>query len=121
MLLSMLRAKISHATITDTQLHYEGSIVIDQAVLDQVGLLAGERVQILNINTGTRFDTYILPGQSGSGQIGLRGPAARLGQAGDKVMILSYALMSEAEAGQSRPRIVRLGEGNKVLKMPEGV
>lgn len=121
MMLSMLRAKISHATITDTQLHYEGSIVIDQAVLEKVGLLAGERVQILNTNTGSRFDTYILPGQPGGGQIGLRGPAARLGQAGDKVMILSYGLVEENEAKKMAPKIVTLGEGNKIAGYKEGV
>ena len=120
-MLSMLRAKISHATITDTHLHYEGSIVIDKNILDKVGLLAGERVQILNTNTGSRFDTYILPGQPGSGQIGLRGPAARLGQTGDQIMILSYALVEEHEAKKLAPKIVALGAGNKIAGYKEGV
>jgi aspartate 1-decarboxylase len=99
------------ATITDTLLHYEGSIAIDSALMKASGLTAGEKVHILNFNNGNRFETYTISGEKG--EISLRGPAARLGKKGDKIIILSYGLEEQKKAGKFRPKIIHVDGGNK--------
>ena len=99
------------ATITDTLLHYEGSIAIDTALMKASGLTVGEKVHVLNFNNGNRFETYTIGGEKG--EISLRGPAARLGKKGDKVIILSYGLAEQKKAGQFRPKIIHVNERNE--------
>ncbi len=102
--------------MTEAELHYEGSITIDATLLKAVGLIPGERVEVLNINNGNRFDTYVIAGKAGSGIICLNGPAARLGVVGDRVIILSYAYMTPEEAKTARLRTVHVDAKNKIKK-----
>ena len=95
---------------------YEGSITIDETLLKAAGILPGERVEVLNVNNGNRFETYAIAGKAGSGQVCLNGPAARLGLVGDQIIILSYALMEPEEAKKSTTKIIYLDEKNRVKK-----
>ena len=112
MLIFVLKSKIHMATITDTQLHYEGSIGIDKDLIAAAGLTAGEKVQVLNFNNGQRFETYVIEG--GKGEISLRGPAARLGKKGEKLIILAYGLAEEKEAKTFKPRIIKVDDNNSI-------
>ena len=116
MQIQFCKSKIANATITQAELFYEGSITIDQNLMDKVDLLAGERVEVLNVNNGNRFDTYVIVGKAGSGEICLNGPAARLGIVGDRIIILSYALMEPDEAKKAKTKIIYLDEKNKIKK-----
>ena len=91
MFIEVLKSKIGHATITKAELHYEGSITIDTDLIKAAGLIPGEKVHVLNENTGSRIETYVIAGKPGSGEICLNGPAARTGFVGDMLIILSYA------------------------------
>lgn len=114
--LNILKSKIHQATVTGFNLDYEGSIVIDSDLMEEVGLLAYEKVLVANMATGGRFETYAIPAPSGSGAIELNGATARLGQAGDRVIIFAFALISETEAQTFTPRIVLLDENNRVVR-----
>lgn len=115
MQLTMMRAKIHRATVTQADLHYEGSISIDTDLLDASGILIHEKVDVLNINNGQRFTTYTIPAPAGSGAIQVNGAAARLVQIGDPVIIISYASMSEEEARKFTPKVVLVdGKNNSV-------
>ncbi len=114
--LTLLKAKIHRATVTMADLHYEGSISIDTDLLDASGILVNEKVDVLNINNGERFTTYAIPAKAGSGAIQVNGAAARKVQAGDQVIIIAYASMSEDEAKKYQPKVVLVGEGNKPKK-----
>ncbi|MED4580913.1 aspartate 1-decarboxylase, partial [Bacillus atrophaeus] len=92
---TMMSGKLHRATVTEANLNYVGSITIDEDLIDAVGMLANEKVQIVNNNNGARLETYIIPGERGSGVICLNGAAARLVQPGDTVIIISYKMMSE--------------------------
>ena len=116
MLITFCKSKIGHATITQAELYYEGSITIDESVLEAAGIVPGEKVEILNINNGIRIETYTIAGKAGSGQICLNGPAARSGAVGDKIIILSYALVDIKEARSSKTKVVYLDEKNKIRK-----
>jgi len=116
MLISVCKAKIHQATVTEANLNYEGSITIDKKIMEQAGILAYEKVQVVNLNNGERFDTYVIVGKASSGIICLNGPAARLGQKGDKVIIIAYAMMEEEEASGFRPKLVYVDGKNKVVK-----
>ena len=116
MLITFCKSKIGHATITQAELYYEGSITIDESVLEAVGIVPGEKVEILNINNGTRIETYTIAGKAGSGQICLNGPAARSGVVGDRIIILSYALVDAKEAKGLKTKVIYLDEKNKVRK-----
>lgn len=116
MLRSMLKSKIHRATITDKSLDYEGSITIDSALLAGANLLPNEQVQVLNLNNGNRFETYVIPGKRGKGQIELNGPAARLGEVGDKVVIVAYAMVAEDEIGCHKPKIVFVDSKNRAVR-----
>ena len=112
----MLKSKIHRATITQADLNYEGSLTIDEELLDAVDLHPFERVMVYNINNGERFDTYAIVGEPGSGVIGLNGAAARKGLVGDLIIIVSYAFFSEEELSDYNPKIVLLNKSNKIKK-----
>ncbi|MFH1008031.1 MAG: aspartate 1-decarboxylase [Candidatus Latescibacterota bacterium] len=115
----MCKSKLHMAVVTEANLNYEGSITIDPALLAAADMLPFERVQVVNVNNGARFETYIILGERGSGEICLNGPAARLGQVGDRVIVLSYALMSDEEAVGYSPKIIPLGENNQIREFKE--
>lgn len=115
MLRFMCRAKIHKARISGTVLHYEGSISIAKEILAASGMLPGEMVQVINVNTGNRFETYVIEGRNNSG-ISLNGGAARLGEVGDPLIILSYVLVDEKEAKGFKPKVVSLDESNRIVK-----
>lgn len=114
--LTMMKAKIHRAAVTQCDLHYEGSISIDKDFLEATGILPNEQVDVLNINTGARFTTYAIEAPAGSRIIGINGAAARLAQIDDLVIIISYAQMSEAEARAHRPAVLQLDATNRVLE-----
>ena len=113
MQLTLLKGKIHRATVTQCDLHYEGSISVDSALLERAGILPHEQVDVLNINNGNRFTTYAIPAPAGSGVIGINGAAARLAQKNDLVIIIAYARMDEAEAKVWQPRIVLVDGANR--------
>jgi aspartate 1-decarboxylase len=113
MMRNMMKSKIHRATVTEANLNYVGSITIDEDLMEAADLWENEKVQVVNINNGARLETYVIPGPRGSGVICLNGAAARHAQPGDKVIIISYALMNEEEARKHRPRIVLMDEANR--------
>ena len=117
MLRQMLRVKIHNATVTKTELEYGGSITLDPAMLEKTGLLPNEKVEILNLNNGARFQTFVIKGKKNTGQICLNGPAARLGQPGDRIHILAYVLVNEEELKSFKTYCVYLTGRNKVSKV----
>lgn len=120
MLVHVLKAKIQYATVTDAVLEYEGSLTLDKDLIEAAGLLPNEKVQVLNLNTGDRSETYVIEGQRGSGTVCLNGPLARRGQVGDRIIVLAYALMEEKEARRWEPRIVTVDEKNRVRAVRGG-
>ena len=112
----MLKSKIHRATLTGTELNYEGSITIDRDLLDAADMLPGEQVQVLNLNNGQRFITYVIEARAGSGTMLLNGPAARLGAVGDTVIVLSYCTVSEEEARAIKPKVVHVDQQNRLLQ-----
>lgn len=114
MIRTMLKSKIHMATLTGTELYYEGSIRIDQALLDAADILPGEQVQVVNLNNGSRLFTYAISGQRGSGVVELNGPAARLGSVGDQVIIITYAQMDEGEATVRCPVVIHVDKQNAI-------
>lgn len=117
MMLNMLKAKLHCATVTQANLKYMGSITIDADLMKAAGIYENERVQVVNNNNGARLETYVIPGEPGSGVICLNGSAARWAQPGDVVIIMAYAFMEENEAVQYKPRVVMLDGDNKVKKI----
>ena len=111
---SMLKSKIHRATITGSDLNYEGSLTIDSTLMSKVGLRPFEQVKVYNINNGERFDTYVIEGDAGSGVIGLNGAAARKGLVGDLIIIASYCLLDEKELDGYHPKIVLLDRENQI-------
>jgi len=114
MQLEMLYSKIHRATVTDSNLNYIGSITIDEDLMDAAGLREGQKVEVLNINNGERFATYVIKGDRGKGDICLNGAAARKAHKGDIVIIVAYALYSEEELKNYKPKIVMVDENNKI-------
>jgi L-aspartate-alpha-decarboxylase len=114
MLITLMKSKIHRATVTNANLNYVGSITIDEELMEEAGVISNEKVQVVNNNNGKRFETYVIPGERGSGTICLNGAAARLVHPGDIIIIISYALFDTIEAGNFKPRIVFLDEHNKV-------
>jgi aspartate 1-decarboxylase len=114
MLRTMCKSKIRGAVITGTKLHYEGSIGIDREIMDAAEILQWERVQVVNLNNGARLETYVIEEKAGSGAICLKGPAARLGQVGDEVIIISYVSMNEEEARKLQPKVISLKTKNRL-------
>jgi len=115
MLVSLCKGKIHRATITEANLEYEGSITIDKDLIKAAGLFPYEKVQVVNINTGSRLETYVIEGESGSGIICLNGAAARLGARGDKIIVIAYGHFTEEEARSFKPAIVRVDNHNKIV------
>ena len=114
MQIEVLKSKLHCATVTEANLHYMGSITIDEDLLDAANMIAGEKVQIVNNNNGERFETYIIKGERGSGCVCLNGAAARKAVVGDVVLIISYALMDFEEAKTFKPTVVFPKEGNRL-------
>ena len=112
----LMKSKIHRATITSTDLHYEGSLTVDEDLLDAADLLPHERVQVVNINNGARFTTYVIPGPRGSGVMQLNGAAARLGIRGDLVIVISYGVFTAVEAERHCPRIVLVDDHNRISR-----
>lgn len=115
MLRIMCKSKIHRATITKTDLHYEGSLGIDKSLLKKANIYPGEIVQVVNVNNGARFETYAIEEKSGSGEIGLYGAAAHLGKTGDIVIILSYGLIEDAKSRHLLMDVVRVDSKNKPI------
>lgn len=117
MLLNMFKGKLHRATVTMADINYVGSVTIDAELLEQSGILPGEKVQIVDINNGERFETYTIKGEAGSGVICINGAAARLVQVGDKVIIIAYALMDAEDAKTFQPNVLVLDEKNRIVRI----
>jgi aspartate 1-decarboxylase len=113
----MLKSKIHRATVTQADLHYVGSVTVDEDLMDAADLLAGEQVAIVDVTNGARLETYVIPGERGSGVIGINGAAAHLMHPGDLVILISYAQMDDATARSYRPSVVHVDAGNRVLDL----
>jgi len=116
MLRTMLKSKIHRAVVTQADLHYVGSVTVDEDLMDAADLLAGERVAIVDITNGARLETYVIPGARGSGVIGINGAAAHLMAPGDLVILISYATMDETQARHYRPRVVFVDAANRIVE-----
>ncbi|MEV7231560.1 MULTISPECIES: aspartate 1-decarboxylase [Polymorphospora] len=114
---TMLKSKIHRATVTQADLHYVGSVTVDEDLLDAADLLPGEQVTIVDITNGARLETYTIPGPRGTGVIGINGAAARLVQPGDLVILISYAQLDDATARSYRPRIVHVDAANRIIEL----
>ena len=110
----MLRSKIHRATVTDSNLEYDGSLTVDPLLLEAASILPYEQVSVSNLNNGERFETYVIPGKQGSGQIVLNGPTARKGLKGDKVIIFCYEFFNEEELKRFKPKIILVDTNNKI-------
>lgn len=114
----LMKSKIHRATITTTDLHYEGSLTVDEDLLDAADLVTNEEIHVVNVNTGSRFTTYVIPGPRGSGVVQLNGAAARLGHPGDVVILIAYGVFDETEAERHTPRVVFVDERNRAVRPP---
>ncbi|HDX9587910.1 TPA: aspartate 1-decarboxylase [Bacillus pseudomycoides] len=114
---TMMRAKLHRGTVTEANLNYVGSITIDEDLMDAVGIVENEKVQIVNNNNGARLETYVIKGERGTGVICLNGAAARLVQPGDKVIIICYGLVSEEKVLTHMPKIAVLDDNNQIVEM----
>jgi aspartate 1-decarboxylase len=114
----LMKSKIHRATITSADLHYEGSLTVDEDLLDAADLVEYEEIQVVNVNNGSRFSTYVIPGPRGSGVIQLNGAAARLGMPGDLVILISYAVFDAKEAERHHPRVVFVDAKNRIVRPP---
>ena len=121
MTITMLHSKIHRATVTDANLNYVGSITIDQALIEAAHMRIGQKVDIVNVNNGERFSTYIIAGERGSRDMCLNGAAARKVHVGDKIIVIAYAQMDEAEADVYKPKIVILDDDNAIAHSFEGL
>ena len=119
MIMTMLKGKIHRATVVQAELDYVGSITIDEALMEASGISEYEQVQIVDVNNGQRFETYVIAGERGSGVICLNGAAARAGQKGDLVIIMSYANMTPEEIKTHRPKVVFVGESNEIVRVAD--
>jgi aspartate 1-decarboxylase len=117
----MFKSKIHRARITEADLHYEGSLTIDEDLMDLADLIAYEKVSVVNINNGARFETYVIPGTRGKREICLNGAAARLGQVDDRVIIMSYTTLNDEEARRHEPTVVLVDENNDVVSTSTSV
>lgn len=117
MTIKMLKTKIHRATVTQAELDYVGSITVDMDLLEQAGILEYEKVQIVDVNNGSRFETYTIAGERGSGVMCLNGAAARMVQTGDKIILMAYAQVTPEEASELRPTVLFVDEKNKVTKV----
>ena len=114
---TMFKSKIHRATVTQADLHYIGSLTVDQDLMDAADLLPGEQVSVVDVSNGARLETYVIPGARGCGTIGINGAAAHLVGVGDLVIVISYASMTDAEARIFRPTVVHVDAGNAILSI----
>jgi aspartate 1-decarboxylase len=117
MLIEMLLSKIHRATVTETKLEYTGSITVDSSLVEAVNLRENQKVDVLNINNGERFSTYIINGKKDSGEICLNGACARKAQIGDKIIIVAYGMMTSEEADKHKPKVIMVDDSNKPTKL----
>ncbi len=115
MLIEVVKSKIHRVKLTQVELHYVGSITIDEEIMEASNLIENEKVQIVNINNGERLETYVIKGDRSSGQVCLNGPAARKAQIGDIIIIISYALIEFEEAKKHKPTIIFPDKNNKII------
>lgn len=115
-MIEVMKSKIHRARVTQAELNYVGSITIDEDLMDAADIIANEKVQIVNNNNGARLETYVIPGERGTGTICLNGAAARLVQVGDVVIIISYAFMNREEAKAHKPSLVFPDDNNRLIK-----
>ena len=115
MQLHLLKSKIHRATVTGASLNYEGSLTIAADLMEKAGLIPFEKVLCSNLANGERFETYAIPGEAGAGAIVLNGATAHLGKVGDRITIMAYAVINEAEAEHWKPRVIVLGERNTII------
>lgn len=113
----MLKSKIHRATLTDCNLHYAGSITIDSELMEEADLLPHEHVHVLDVDNGSRFETYVIEGRYGAREMCVNGAAARLVQPGDRVIVVSYGSYSERELALHEPRVVHVDEDNRILRV----
>ena len=113
----MMKSKIHRATVTQADLDYVGSVTLDAGLMEAADLLEGEQVAIVDITNGARIETYVIPGPRGSGVIGINGAAAHLVHPGDLVIIMSYAMLDDAEARTLKPRVVHVDDRNRIVKI----
>jgi len=116
MTIEMLYSKIHRATVTDANLNYVGSITIDEELMEEANLLVGQKVDVVNINNGERFSTYVIRGERGKREICLNGAAARKAHPGDKIIIIAYAHMTPQEAKSFRPAVIIVDDNNNVIE-----
>lgn len=117
----MFKSKIHRARITQAELYYEGSLTIDEGLLEAADLLPYEKVSVVNVNNGERFDTYVIPGERDSGVICVNGAAARKGAVGDEIIIMSYATMSNEEANNFSPTVILVDQRNSIVSTSHSV
>jgi len=117
MLRMMMRAKLHGATVTEVNLNYVGSLTLDGDLMERLDILPNEMIQVLNLNNGARLTTYVISGQRGSGVVALNGAAARLAHPGDRVLVVSYALMDDEEARHCRPKVALVDERNRIVEI----
>ncbi|MEO8478270.1 MAG: aspartate 1-decarboxylase [Gemmatimonadota bacterium] len=115
----LMKSKIHRATITSADLHYEGSLTLDRALMTAANLVEYEEIHVVNVNNGQRFVTYIIPGETGSGTVQLNGAAARLGMAGDLVILLAYADLDAHEVANHAPHVVFVDDANRLVTAPD--
>jgi aspartate 1-decarboxylase len=113
MLVEMMKSKIHRARVTDKHLEYEGSITIDETLMEKADISENEKVHVLNLNNGERFETYVIKGKKNSGSICINGAAARLAEKNDIVIIVSYGQIDSKERGEFKPRIVKVNANNR--------
>src|SRR5699024_10746152 len=116
---TMMKSKIHRARVTEADLNYVGSVTIDEDILEQVDIIPNEKVQIVNNNNGARLETYVIPGEKGSGVVCLNGAAARLVQKDDVVIIIAYAFVSEENLSQHKPKVAIMNENNEIEQLIE--
>jgi len=112
----MCKSKIHRVTVTETNLRYEGSITIDSKLLEAADILPYEKVQVVNINNGARLETYVIPGDAGSGIICMNGAAARCAEPGDLLIVITYCWLDSSEAAKHKPKVVQADSGNKPIE-----
>ena len=117
MLRTMMWAKLHGATVTEVNLHYEGSLTLDSHIMEELDVLPNERVQVLNLSNAARLETYVIPGERDGGAVSLNGAAARMAELGDTVLIVFYVLMSDEEARTHRPKVAIVDARNRILEI----
>lgn len=118
---TMLKSKIHRATVTEADVNYVGSITVDEDLMKAADMIEYERVQVVDVDNGARLETYVIPGPAGSGVICLNGAAARLVMPGDKVIIMSYAMLEDSQARDMHPTVVFVDAGNRITHMGTSV